>query len=280
MCRVLGVSTSGYYAWVGRGQSTRSIRDAELTAIIKAIHLQSRGTYGVPRIHAELTMGMGIRCSRKRVARLMRAAGLCGISRRKAKGTTRRDPKATPSADLVKRVFFADAPNRIWVADITEHLTDEGKLYVSDVIDVFSRKVVGWAMGPAATAELVVEAVNMAVWNRKPEPGLIHHSDHGCQYTSIAFGNTLRESGILGSMGTVGDALDNAVAESFYATLQTELLDRHTWPTRQALASAIFEYIEVFYNRRRRHSSLGYLSPMEYEAAWHAKERENAQSAA
>lgn len=280
MCRVLEVSTSGYYAWAGRGPSKRSVRDAQLIELIRAIHLESRGTYAVPRVHAELVMGMGMRCSRKRVARLMRAAGLCGISPRRKHVTTRRDPEATPSDDLVKHQFESQAPNRLWVADITEHPTDEGKLYVASVLDVFSRKVVGWSMGPTATAELAIEAVNMAIRNRRPDPGLIHHSDHGCQYTSLIFGKTLKESGILGSMGTVGDALDNAVTESFFATLQTELLDRHTWPTGQALASAIFEYIEGFCNRCRRHSALGYMSPMECEANWHTKELSNAQSAA
>ncbi len=166
----------------------------------------------------------------------MKAVGLYGVHRRRIHGTTRRDLRATPSDDLVKRQFVSEALDRLWVADITEHPTAEGKLYLASVIDVFSRKVVGWAMGEAATAELVVDAVNMAVRNRKPDSGLIHHSDHGCQYTSITF-------------------------------LQTELLDRNTWLTRRSLSSAIFDYIEVFYNRRRRHSALGYMSPMEYEAA-------------
>ncbi len=272
MCRVLKVSTSGYYAWVSRKPSERSKRDAELTALIKAIHNDSRGTYGVPRVYAELTKGKGIRCSRKRVARLMKAEGLTGVHRGGRHDTTRRDPRAQLSDDLVKRQFVSDAPNRLWVADMTVHPTDEGKLYLATVIDVFSRKVVGWSMGEAAFAELAVDAVNMGVWNRRPDPGLVHHSDHGCQYTALCFGKTLREHGIVGSMGTVGDALDNAVAESFFARLQVELLDRNKWPTRRLLASAIFEYIEGFYNRRRRHSALGYMSPMEYEADWRLKQ--------
>ncbi|MCR4424822.1 MAG: IS3 family transposase [Firmicutes bacterium] len=202
------------------------------------------------------------------------------IHRRSRYGTTRRDPKAKLSDDLVSRRFVADVPDRLWVADITEHPTDEGKLYLAAVIDVFSRKVVGWSMGETASAELAVNAVNMAIWNRRPEPGLIHHSDHGCQYTSLILGKTPRGCGIVGSMGTVGDALDNAVAESFFAALQTELLDRHAWPTRRFLASAVFEYIEGFHNRRRRHSALGYMSPMEYEAARKLREASNTHSAA
>lgn len=210
----------------------------------------------------------------------MGAAGLCGVHRRRMHGATRRDLRATPSDDLVKRQFVSEAPDRLWVADITDHPTADGRLYLASVIDAFSRKVVGWATGEAATAELAIDAVNMAVRNRKPDPGLIHHSDHGCQYTSITFGKTLLKSGIVGSMGTVGDALDNAVAESFFATLQTELLDRNTWLTRRSLSSAIFDYIEGFYNRRRRHSALGYMSPMEYEAAWSEREASKAHSAA
>lgn len=268
LCRVLGVSTSGYYAWRKRGTSARARRDAELTELVKQIYEASRGTYGAPRIHAELTMGMGIRCSKKRVARLMRRAGLVGAHRRRRFGITRRNPKKTPAPDLVKRQFTPTGPNGLWVADMTQHVTDEGFLYLAVVIDAFSRMVVGWSMGDRPTAELAIEAVNMAVWNRRPDPGLIHHSDHGAQYTALAFGRTLKEAGILGSMGTVGDALDNAVAESFFATLQTELLDRCHWKTRQMLTTAIFEYIEVFYNRKRRHSTLGYLSPVDFERRW------------
>lgn len=265
---MLGVSTSGYYAWRRRGPSARAIGDAELTERIVLIHEASGGIYGAPRVHAELVMGQGIRCSRKRVARLMREAGLVGVHRRRRRGTTRRDPARQPHPDLVRRVFTPTEPNRLWVADLTQHATVEGWLYTAAVLDVFSRLVVGWAMGERPVAELVVDALNMALWNRRPGPGLIHHSDHGAQYTSLVFTRRLQETGILGSMGTVGDALDNAVAESFFATLQTELLDRRSWPTRQALSSAIFAYVEGFYNRRRRHSALGYLSPAEFERKW------------
>ena len=247
---------------------------------IKRIHQESRGTYGAPRVHAELTLGMGLRCSKRRVARLMRRLGLQGVHRRRLCGITRRNPKGTSAPDLVERRFTPSTPNRLWVADLTQHQTGEGWLYLATVIDAFSRKVVGWAMGERATASLAVKAVNMAVWNRRPSPGLVHHSDHGSQYTAMAFGKTLKEADILGSMGSVGDALDNAVAESFFATLQTELLDRHRWPTRQVLTTAIFEYIEVFYNRKRRHSTLGYLSPEEFEREWLIKQRKNGQPAA
>ena len=237
-----------------------------LQQLIIQIHQDSRGTYGAPRIQAELALQYGVRCSRKRVARLMREVNIVGIYRRRPHGCTRRDPEREPYPDLVQRNFTADAPNQVWVADLTQHRTAEGWVYLAVVLDLFSRMVVGWAMGDRATAELVVEAVNLAVWRRKPKTPVIHHSDHGSQYTSLLFTSRLQEAGIQGSMGSVGDALDNAVAESFYATLQTELLDRQSWPTRESLRLAIFEYIEVFYNRCRRHSALGYLSPMEFEA--------------
>lgn len=271
MCRVLGVSTSGYYAWCKRGLSERTRCDIELTLKIRQIHQASRGTYGTPRIHAELRLEHGIRCSRKRVARLMREAGLAGISRRRSLGITRRNPARPSYDDLVRRNFRPAAPDRLWVADLTQQATGEGWLYLAVVLDAFSRKVVGWSMGEHAQAELVINALTMAIRNRRPHDGLIHHSDHGAQYTALAFGNTLQNAGMLGSMGRVGDALDNAVAESFFASLQTELLDRQPWPTRQMLRSAIFEYIEGFYNRNRRHSTLGYLSPADYERRWYTQ---------
>jgi transposase InsO family protein len=264
MCAVLEVSTSGYYAWCGRAPSARSQQDVQLLAEIRDIHQASRGTYGAPRVQAELRLGRGIRCSRKRVARLLRQAGLSGVHRRR-RGCTQRNPQPPPPPDLVQRDFVVLAPNRLWVADLTQHGTGEGWLYLATVLDAFSRRVVGWAMGPRAQTELVVAALDMAIWNRRPEPGVVDHSDHGSQYTAVAFTQRLQQAGLAASMGSVGDALDNALAESVFASLQTELLDRGRWATRQSLATAIFSYIEGFYNRTRRHPALGYLSPEEFE---------------
>lgn len=264
MCRVLGVSPSGYWAWTKRPPSARSLADAELTATIRAIHEDSRGTYGIPRVHAELRFG-GIRCSRKRVARLMRAAGLEGVHRRRFVRTTVRDRDAAPAPDLVNRDFRADRPDRLWVADITYLPTWQGFLYLAAVVDVFSRAVVGWAMAGHLRTELILDAVDMATARRRPSDGVVHHSDRGTQYTSIAFGLRCREAGIVQSMGSTGDAYDNALAESFFATLETELIDRSSWRTRADARLAVFDYIEAFYNPRRRHSSLGQLSPAEFE---------------
>jgi putative transposase len=267
-CEFFGVSTSGFYEW-RRAQAepcARRCEDLELRATIREIHRQSRGTYGSPRVHAELRLGQGVRVGRKRVERLMRAEGLQGVTRRRRRGTTRRDPAAVPNDDLVARKFTPEGPNQLWVADITEHPTDEGKVYCAVVLDAWNRQVIGWSIADHLRAELVVDALDMACWRRRPDPGqTVHHSDHGAQYTSWAFGQRLRSAGLLGSMGTVGDALDNAVAESFFATLQTELLDRHHWSSRRQLAQAIFEWIEVFYNQQRRHSTLDMHSPVTYD---------------
>jgi len=271
LCRVLKVSRSGYYKWASRkrgptaGGCAREESDAKLKKVIAKIHKDSRGTYGSPRVHAELRMGKGIRCSRKRVIRLMRELQIHGARRRGRFGCTKRDPKREAYPDLVERRFSADAPNRLWVADMTQRLTARGGLYLAVVIDVFSRLVVGWSMGERQTVDLVLGALNMAVRNRRPVGGATHHSDHGSQYTSLQFGKRLKEAGILDSLGSVGDALDNAVAESFFSTLQTELLDTRSWESKEELQTAIFEYIEAFYNRRRRHSSLEYMTPMEFE---------------
>lgn len=269
-CRVMKVSTSGFYDWCHRQTNPchRQREDAALTETITQIWTQSRGTYGSPRVWAELRLGQHISVGRKRVERLMRQAGIEGAYRRRSRhGTTRRDPHAVPSDDLVNRRFHPQGPDRLWVADITEHPTVEGKVYVAVVIDAWSRRVIGWSIADHLRTELVVDALDMACWRRKPDPGsgLVHHADHGTQYTSWAFGQRLRQAGLLGSMGTVGDALDNAMAESFFGTLQLELLDRRTWQTRRELAQAIFEYIEAFYNPERRHSSLDYHSPIIYE---------------
>lgn len=268
LCRLLGVSPSGYYAWRCRGPSVRAQRDVELTARIKQVHHASRGVYGAPRVHAELTLGQGMVCGRKRVARLMRVAGLTGVHRRRNRGMTRRDARRPLFPDHVQRDFTPAAPDRLWVADLTQHRTAEGWLYAGVVLDAFSRRVVGWAMDERPVTELAVNGLTMAIRNRHPAPGTVHHSDHGAQYTALAFGRALQAAGMQGSMGHVGDALDNAVAESFFATLQTELLDRRSWATREQLRSAIFEYIEAFYNRQRRHSTLGYLSPADFERRW------------
>jgi putative transposase len=265
LCRVLGVARAGYYAWTTRPPSARPTADARLVEQIREIHARSRGTYGAPRVHAELRLGLDVHVGRKRVARLMRAHGLQGVHRRRGRGLTRRDPAATPAPDLVKRQFTTTAPDRLWVADITQQRTDEGWWYLAVVLDTFSRRIVGWSMADHLRTELVLDALDMAISQRDPAPGLIHHADHGCQYTSLAFGRRLTEAGLVGSMGTVGDALDNAVAESFFATLECELLDRHPWPTRAKLRTAVFDFIEVFYNRQRRHSTLEYHSPATYE---------------
>jgi putative transposase len=268
-CRVMKVSVSGFYEWQQRqaSPSARSLANAELTETICEIWRQSRGTYGSPRVWAELRLGRQITVSRKRVERLMRQAGIEGIyRRRRRRGCTRSDPQATRSDDLVNRKFHPDRPDRLWVADVTEHPTIEGKVYLAVVLDAWSRRIVGWSIADHLRTELVVDALEMACMRRKPKPGeLIHHADHGSQYTSWAFGQRLRQAGLLGSMGTVGDALDNAMAESFFATLQLELLDRRKWSTRRELAQAIFEYIEAFYNPERRHTALSYLSPIDYE---------------
>ncbi len=227
---------------------------------------KSRETYGYPRVHAELR-ALDVRCGRRRVARLMREAGLRGCMRGKRRRTTHQDRNALPAPDLVRRKFSAAAPDRIWLADITYVKTDEGFLYLAFLLDAHSRRVVGWSMASHLKTELVVDALEMAVWRRKPAAGLIHHTDRGSQYTALSFGKRLEEVGIVPSMGRTGTALDNAMAESFISTLKAELVDRHRFPTREAARMAIFEYIEGFYNRRRRHSSLGYESPEDYEAA-------------
>jgi putative transposase len=263
MCRVLEVSASGYYAWRKRPLSARARADVELGAEIQAIHRESRGTYGAPRIHAELA-ARGVRVGRKRVARLMRRAGLQGGSRRKQFQTTVRDETARPAPDLVDRQFVAAGPDRLWVADITYVPTWAGFLYLAVVLDAWSRRVVGWAMETHLRTELVLAALDMAVTQRRPVD-VIHHSDQGCQYTSVAFGTRCHEAGVRPSMGSVGDAYDNALCESFFATLECELLDRRRFRTQAEARLAIFDFIEGWYNPRRRHSALDSLSPIAYE---------------
>jgi len=270
-CRVMKVSTSGFYAWQANPVSEKETADAFLTNTIVDIHRMSRRSYGSPRVHAELRLGQNTCCSRKRVERLMKEAGISGIYRRRGRGCTRRDPAAEPADDLVNREFDPAVPDRLWVMDVTEHPTEEGKLYLAVVIDAFSRRVVGWSIADHIRSELVVDALQMAIWRRRPPEGTtIAHSDHGSTYTSWAFGRRLRAAGLLGSMGSVGDAYDNSVADSFFGTLQLELLDEHRWTDRKRLALAIFDWIETWYNPRRRHSYCKMLSPIDYEAEYAA----------
>ena len=260
-CRVLEVSASGYYDWRSRQPSARSLRHVWLTEQIVAVHTASRGTYGVPRVHAELRLGRGIIVGHNAVELLMRRAGIKGLP-----GSRRPRPRhETPTAaDLVNRDFTRSAANQLWVTDITEHPTREGKVYCAVVLDVFSRKVVGWSIDASQTATLVTNALGMAISNRQPG-GTVIHSDHGVQYTSWAFTRRVHDAGLVPSMGSIGDCYDNDMMEAFWGRMQTELLDRRRWRTRIELANAIFEYLEIFYNRQRRHSSLGMLSPIEYE---------------
>jgi putative transposase len=264
MCRLLGISVSGYYAWCDRPTCQRRLQDIALTARIHTIHRLSRESYGAPRIHAELSMEYGIHIGRKRVARLMRAAGLRGISRRRFVRTTTPDKQAVLPPDLVERNFDIHELDRLWVADITYIHTWLGFLYLAIVLDACSRMVIGWAMENHLRTELVLAAINMAFAQRRPK-GVIHHSDRGCQYTSFAFGKRCRELDVVPSVGSVGDAYDNAMAESFFASLECELLDRCSFRSQADAKLAVFEYIEGFYNTRRRHSSLGYRSPMQFE---------------
>ncbi len=263
MCRVLEVSPSGYYAWHSRSPSKRSMDDGVLQADIEAIHRRSRATYGVPRVHAELR-AEGTCVSRKRVARLMRRAGLEGASRRKKAWTTQRDPDARPAPDLVERDFSSEGPDRLWVADIPYIPTWSGFLYLAVVLDAWSRKIVGWAMATHLRTELVLDALNMALGQRRPDE-VIHHSDQGCQYTSIAFGLRCQEAGVRPSMGSVADCYDNAMCESFFATLECELLDQKPLRTQAEARMAVFDFIEGWYNPHRRHSALGYQSPNAFE---------------
>ena len=263
MCRVLEVSTSGYYAWLKRSPSKRAVADAALTEMISEIHTMSAGAYGAPMIHAELA-DRGIHVGRKRVARLLKAAGLQGVSRRKGTWTTRRDADSRPAPDLVERDFSEDGPNKLWVADITYIPTWAGFLYLAVVLDVWSRRVVGWSMANHLRTELVMDAFNMAIEQRRPGD-VIHHSDQGCQYTSIAFGKRCRELGVRPSMGSVGDCFDNAMCESFFASLECELIDRSTFRSRREARIAVFQWIEAWYNPLRRHSGIDRMSPVNFE---------------
>jgi putative transposase len=282
LCDVLGVTSAGYYAWRRRGPSARSLGDAKLKGRIVTIYAGSLETYGAPRIQAELLDEHDLRVGRKRVARLMRELGIAGVSRRaKKRYRTTIPAREAPSApDLVRRAFRPAGPDRLWVADIKYIPTWQGYLFLACVIDAWSRKVVGWSMRDDLRAELVVDALGMAITRRKPRRGLVHHSDRGSQYTSLAFGKRMQEAGILPSMGRRGDAFDNAVAESFFATLETELIERHSFRTRDQARLALFHWIEGFYNTRRRHSTLGQRSPDRFEETMRRENEEDLETAA
>ncbi len=265
MCRVLEVSRSGFHAWQVRPPSPRALEDARLTARIRVLHKLRRGVYGSPRIWSDLILDDGEQIGRKRVERLMRRAGLSGLQTKKYRATTIRVPGVRVADDLLDRDFAAGAPNRCWVADITYMRTWEEWLYLVAVQDLYSRRIVGWAMADHMRTELVTDALGMALAHRRPEPGLIWHSDQGSQFVSLAFGQQARAAGIAQSMGSRGDCWDNAVAESFFATLKKELIHRRSWPTKAELRTEVFDYIEVFYNRQRRHKTLGQRSPADFE---------------
>jgi transposase InsO family protein len=264
LCRVLKVSRSGFYAWVGRGPSRRVRADVALTARIRCIHAESRETYGSPRVHEELA-DEGVGVGRKRVARLMRAASLTGCTPRVFRRTTDSKHTQPVAPNVLARQFTAPAPNTVWVADITYVKTWQGWLYVAVVLDLFSRRVVGWAVDDHMRAELAIEALRMALGRRLPASGLVHHSDRGSQYASDAYRQLLADYGITCSMSRTGDCWDNAVAESFFATFKAELVYRRPWPTHLETKAAIGEYIEIFYNNQRRHSAIGYVSPAMFE---------------
>jgi len=264
-CRVLGVSESGFYEQRKRAPSERSIRHAMLTDLITQIHTESRGTYGIHRVHAELTLGRGVTVGHNQVALLMHRAGLQGITGRRKWKRIRPDNIAT---DLVEREFTRAGPNQLWVTDITEHQTREGKIYCCVVLDTYSRRVVGWLIDASPTAALVTNALGMAIDSRLGkgvEPGTIIHSDQGVQFGSWAFTKRAKDSGLLASMGSIGDCYDNSMIEAFWSRMQVELLDRKKWNTRIELANAIFEYLVVWHNRQRRHSQLGWLTPINFE---------------
>jgi transposase InsO family protein len=261
-CRVLSVSQSGYYAWRDRPPSARAIRHAWLTDVIAGVHRDSRQTYGARRVHAELTMGLGVTVGHSAVELLMRRAGIAGLSGRPK---FRRVPHVATAKDLVNRQFHRDDPDRLWVTDITEHPTREGKVYCCVVLDVFSRRVVGWSIDSNQETALVTNALGMAITNRQPGDDTVIHSDQGTQYTSWAFTQRVVDSGLLPSMGSVADCYDNSMTESFWSRVQVELFDRKRWNTRIELATALFEHLEIFHNRQRRHSSLGMMTPVEFE---------------
>ncbi len=264
-CRMLGIAPSGFFAWRNRAPTLRELRHEQLRALIGEIHRGCNGIYGYRRVAAELALGYEITVNHKAVAGLMRGLGLQGLPTRKAKRAGPTGAEVAFSADLVLRQFARQLPDQLWLTDITEHPTREGKLYCCVVLDAHSRRVVGWSIDSRQAATLVTSALGMAISNRKPHAETVIHSDHGSQFTSWAFSERVKTAGLALSMGRIGDAFDNAMMEAFWARMQTELLDRRRWHTRLQLSSAIFEYLEIFHNRKRRHSALGMLTPIEYE---------------
>ena len=264
-CRVLGVSGPGYYKYRNRPLSRTQMRRQWLTGLIREVHVASRGTYGSRRIHAELTLAMGVEVSERLVAVLMHNAGIAGLP---GIAKVKRLRGVVTAGDLVNRKFHRLSPNELWVTDITEHPTREGKVYCCCVLDTFSRRIVGWSIDTIQNSNLVVNALDMAIKNRHPEPGGVVHADHGAQFTSWAFTDRVRKAGLMPSFGSVGDGLDNAKMESFWSSMQIELLNRKKWITRIELANAMFDYIEIFYNRQRRHSQINYRTPIEFEITY------------
>jgi transposase InsO family protein len=265
MCRVLKVSRSGYYAWKGRGPSKRQQDDQRLLPIIRDVHAASRGAYGSPRVHRELKE-QGEKVGLNRVARLMSENDIQARRPKRYRKTTDSDHHQPVAANVLDRNFRAEAPNQAWVSDITYIRTWQGWLYLAVILDLYSRRVVGWAMEDHIRTELVLKALEMALSHRRPEPGALFHSDRGSQYASDAFQKALEEAGFICSMSRKGNCWDNAVAESFFSTLEMELLDHSVFPTMPRAKTAVFDYIEVFYNRQRRHSYLDYVAPAAFEA--------------
>jgi transposase InsO family protein len=267
MCKILDVSRSGFYAWLDRDECDRAREDRRLTALIADIFAESRGIYGVPRVHRTLRQ-RGQRCSRKRVARLMQRAGMRSKIKRRFRVKTTDSKHGHPIApDRLGQDFGASAANQVWASDITYIPTDEGWLYLASTMDLFSRRVVGWSMSPTLHASLVVDALRMAIEQRRPSAGLIHHSDRGVQYASVEFRAVLDAHGLVASMSRKGNCYDNAAKESFFHTLKTELVNHEHYRTRDEARASLFEYIEAFYNRQRLHSALGYMSPDAFERA-------------
>lgn len=264
LCRLLGVTRQGYYAFESRGRSGRAESDEHLRERVRLLHAESRGTYGSPRLHAALR-NEGFRIGKGRVERVLRSLGLQGRTPKRWRATTRANPKHPVVGNSLDRDFTASRPNERWVTDISYVWTDEGWCYLAVILDLYSRSVVGWALDTTLTTKLALAALDMAIRRRRPSEGLLHHSDRGCQYTSDEYRSALAELGVSVSMSRKGNCWDNAVAESFFATIKNELIYRHRWSSRTDLRAAVFEYIEVFYNRRRLHSSNGYKTPAEIE---------------